>query len=91
MIKLQNSFVALLNMDIFPMTLKFSLFTVDRFLADFTCKMAADCVQASSSIFPIRITAFAYLTNSDILYYSLIPSLGSVHIELLALAIAMHH
>ena len=28
-IKLQNLFVALVNMDIFQMTLKFSLFTVD--------------------------------------------------------------
>ena len=29
MTKLQNVFVALVNMDIFEMTLKFSLFTVD--------------------------------------------------------------
>ena len=29
MTKLQNLFVALLNMDIFQMTLKFSLFTID--------------------------------------------------------------
>ena len=29
MAKLQNLFVALVNMDIFQMTLKFSLFTVD--------------------------------------------------------------
>ena len=30
MTKLQNLFVVLLNMDIFQMTLKFSLFTVDQ-------------------------------------------------------------
>ena len=29
MAKLQNVFVALVNMDIFQMTLKFSLFTID--------------------------------------------------------------
>ena len=61
MTKLENLFVALVDMDIFEMTLKFSLLTVDykcnfcynvlgTFLCMWTCRMFAD---VSVAPFPI--------------------------------------
>ena len=62
MTKLQNLFVALVNMDIFQMTLKLSLFTVDflcnlpynivsPFLCMQTCRMFADVCRSACTHF----------------------------------------
>ena len=63
MTKLQNLFVALVNMDIFQMTLKFCLFTVDfqsnlcsnivnTFVCMQTCRMFADACSVCMYTFP---------------------------------------
>ena len=67
MIKLQNVFVALVNMDIFQMTLKLSLFIVDfwsnvyynivsTFLCMQTCRMFADVCSVCTIWFTIKLS-----------------------------------